>query len=143
MTWPIPFIAIVVLAIAGGLTSCLLDLRAHWRTEHHHTNKRKGTHMANATRTIRKGDRLQYGKRTFKVLGRYTSLSGEQCQQAAQLRAQGAQVPFYSVLVEPEDERVLPSYMQRHYITGDPPRTFRLPEAHYFVLIAEGGWKLI
>jgi len=89
---------------------------------------------------LQAGDVLLYGRRKFKVLGRYPSTSGQEAPQARD-EAGHRLCPFYSVLVKPLDDRPLPYYTERHYVEGDPPGTFRIPEAHFFVFVKAGGWR--
>lgn len=89
---------------------------------------------------LQAGDVLLYGSRRFLVLSRQQSISGQEAREARD--EEGYRLcPFYTVTVEPMDDRALPNYMQRHHIKGDPPRTFRLPDAHFFVFVKAGGWR--
>jgi len=85
-------------------------------------------------------DVLRYGSRRFRVLSRQPSVSGQEVAEARDVTGR-RRCPFYTVTLEPMDARPLPNYMQRHHVKGDLPRTFRLPEAHYFVFVKAGGWK--
>jgi len=89
---------------------------------------------------LQAGDVLLNGSRRFVVLSRQKSISG---QEAPEARDEDGyrRCPFYTVTLEPMDNRPLPNYMQRHHIKGDPRRTFRLPDAHFFVFVKGGGWR--
>ncbi len=90
---------------------------------------------------LQAGDVLLYSNRRFRVLSRQKSASG---MEAAGARDESGRrkCPFYTVTLEPMSTGPLPHYMLRHHVKGDPPRTFRLPEAHFFVFVKAGGWRL-
>ncbi len=92
---------------------------------------------------LRAGDVLAYqGKRRFKVIHRQ-STTGREAPQARD-KTGWRICTFYVVTVEPMDDKPLPGYMQSHHVKGDPPRSFRISDAHFFVFHDGGrsGWKL-
>ena len=88
---------------------------------------------------LRRGDILRYGGRRFRVLSRQRSISGQEAPGARDETGR-RKCPFYTVTLEPMSAGPVASYWLRHHVKGDPPQTFRLPEAHYFVFVRSGGW---